>query len=272
MDGDTVYLIDFEEMQHTLTTHRDDISLQFKTEMMTTPLFHAVSSVDEQFFRVELVGGRIVVRTNMNVRRQGGSSEEVFNFQSPLLSDGQWHTVNVRRRANFIYVSVDGQAGMTGEIPVKGEKPFHLATQQIYLGGPAPKNYEKPPPRASRAGFLPEGVRFTGELRNFYWNEYDFIGTEELSKSYATDLLTPRAVVPEFPQWPREPTYSLTLMPRLRYAALKTPIKMKEAGDMVLIEFKTEYDGVILHVSLMSHLRCFCSTVVFFVSPSSSYR
>ena len=59
-------MIDFERQMNTLTTHTDDINLQFKTERFNAPLFVAVSTAEKQYFRVELVNGLIKVTTNMN--------------------------------------------------------------------------------------------------------------------------------------------------------------------------------------------------------------
>ena len=140
----------------------------------------------------------------------------------------------------------------SGKIPLQSQlQTFKLVAQQIYLGSAGPKNYERPPPPGSEADFLPPPPRFVGQFRNFYWNEYDFIGTSALSSKYVTDMLSPRAVIPEFPNWPREPTYSVTCTPRLRYGHLSRTIDIQAGGDMWLFEFKTEYDGVLLSVSLV---------------------
>ncbi len=65
-DGETMIMIDFERQMNTLTTHTDDINLQFKTESLYGPLFEAVSTAEKQYFRVELENGLIKIRTNIN--------------------------------------------------------------------------------------------------------------------------------------------------------------------------------------------------------------
>ncbi|KAF6777888.1 hypothetical protein AHF37_02385 [Paragonimus kellicotti] len=133
-----------------------------------------------------------------------------------------------------------------GKIPLQSHlKTFKLVAQQIYLGSAGPPDYARPPPPTSETKFLPPPPRFVGEFRNFYWNEYDFIGTGTLPSKYTTDMLSPRAILPVFPQWPRQPTYSITCTPKLYYSRLDKVIDIQEGGDMWLVEFKTEYEGVL---------------------------
>ncbi|KAF7259921.1 hypothetical protein EG68_03801 [Paragonimus skrjabini miyazakii] len=228
MDGEMVLLIDFERQLNTLTTHTDDISLQFKTTQSSTPLFYAVSPADKSYFRVDLE----------------------FFLASSHLNDNQWHTLQIKRRAEHLAMSVDGSHDDTGKIPLQSQlKTFKLVAQQIYLGSAGPPDYARPPPPTSETKFLPPPPRFVGEFRNFYWNEYDFIGTGTLPSKYTTDMLSPRAILPVFPQWPRQPTYSITCTPKLYYGRLDKVIDIQEGGDMWLLEFKTEYEGVLFSVS-----------------------
>ncbi|KAA3681026.1 neurexin [Paragonimus westermani] len=245
MDGEMVLLIDFERQLNTLTTHTDDISLQFKTTQSSTPLFYAVSPADKSYFRVDLVGGRIRIQTNINHPDDRLRAEEFF-LASSHLNDNRWHTLQIKRRAEHLAMSVDGSHDDTGKIPLQSHlKTFKLVAQQIYLGSAGPPDYARPPPPTSETKFLPPPPRFIGEFRNFYWNEYDFIGTGELPSKYTTDMLSPRAILPVFPQWPRQPTYSITCTPKLYYGRLDKVIDIQEGGDMWLVEFKTEYEGVL---------------------------
>ncbi|VDD74833.1 unnamed protein product [Mesocestoides corti] len=241
-DGETVLMIDFERQMNTLTTHTDDINLQFKTESLYAPLFVAVSTAEKQYFRVELENGLIKVSTNMNKASKPPRDAE-FLLKSPRLNDNTWHTLRIRRRAQFLYISVDNASVLIVEIP-KGV--FNNIAQQIYVGGSMPENYASPP-YGNMAGFLPKGTKFVGEMRNFYWNQYDFFGTRKLITHYTTDVLTPRLELPPFPSWPREPIYSITCTSKLEWGTITVPMKAKEAGDMWLLEFKTKYDGVLLH-------------------------
>ncbi|KAF8561646.1 hypothetical protein P879_01399, partial [Paragonimus westermani] len=245
MDGEMVLLIDFERQLNTLTTHTDDISLQFKTTQSSTPLFYAVSPADKSYFRVDLVGGRIRIQTNINHPDDRLRAEEFF-LASSHLNDNRWHTLQIKRRAEHLAMSVDGSHDDTGKIPLQSHlKTFKLVAQQIYLGSAGPPDYARPPPPTSETKFLPPPPRFIGEFRNFYWNEYDFIGTGTLPSKYTTDMLSPRAILPVFPQWPRQPTYSITCTPKLYYGRLDKVIDIQEGGDMWLVEFKTEYEGVL---------------------------
>ncbi|CAL8109085.1 unnamed protein product [Calicophoron daubneyi] len=257
MDGEMVLLIDFERQMNTLTTHTDDISLQFRTKDLNTPLFYAVSPTDRSYFLASLYNGRLQVSTNIHQMDNRMNSKDFLLESTPPLNDNQWHTLRIRRRADYISFSVDTYPELTGKlkvdyyilriIPLQGiHKTFKLVAQQIYLGSNGPANYERPPDPGSDVKFLPPPPRFTGEFRNFYWNEYDFIGTSSLPSKYTTNMLTPRAILPTFPQWPREPTYSITCKPGLIYGRLDRPIDVKEGGDMWLIEFKSEYDGVLM--------------------------
>ncbi|EUB57117.1 Neurogenic locus notch protein [Echinococcus granulosus] len=270
-DGETVIMIDFERQMNTLTTHTDDINLQFKTDSLYAPLFVAVSTAEKQYFRVELENGLIKVSTNMNKAskppRDAVSSftfvfdrdEPTMHFdgwhtmriefllQSPRLNDNNWHTLRIRRRAQFLYISVDNASENNGVLVVEIPKGvFNNIAQQIYVGGPMPENYASPP-YGNMAGFLPKGSKFVGEMRNFYWNQYDFFGTRQLPTHYTTDVLTPRLELPTFPSWPREPIYSITCTSKLNWGTIQVPMKAKEAGDMWLLEFKTKYDGVLAH-------------------------
>ncbi|VUZ40078.1 unnamed protein product [Hymenolepis diminuta] len=245
-DGETVLMIDFERQMNTLTTHTDDINLQFKTESLYSPLFVAVSTAEKQYFRVELENGLIKVTTNMN-KASNPPRDSQFILQSPRLNDNNWHTLRIRRRAQFLYISVDNTSEkddvLTVEIP-KGV--FNNIAQQIYVGGMMPDNYASPP-YGNMAGFLPRGPKFVGEMRNFYWNQYDFFGTRQLPTHYTTDVLTPRLELPTFPSWPREPIYSITCTSKLNWGTIQVPMKATDAGDMWLLEFKTKYDGVLTH-------------------------
>ncbi|KAG5441064.1 Neurexin-3, variant 2 [Clonorchis sinensis] len=246
MDGEMVYLIDFDRQLHTMTTHTDDISLQFRTQQSNAPLFYAVSPADKSYFRVDLSGGRIRIQTNIN-HVDNRFNFEQYSLASGPLDDNQWHTLRIRRRAEYMAMSIDGIHDDIVTIPLQSHlNTFQLIAQQIYLGSAGPSDYSRPPPPGSEQRFLPPPPRFVGEFRNFYWNEYDFIGTASCSGKYGTDMLTPRAELPTFPQWPREPTYSITLTYKLNYTRLAKVFDMREAGDMWLIEFKTEYDGVLL--------------------------
>lgn len=132
---------------------------------------------------------------------------------------------------------------------------FNMEAGQIYLGSKGPEDYSRPPPPTAERKFIPPPPRFVGEFRNFYWNEYDFIGTSNLPNKYETDMLTPRAILPTFPQWPREPTYSITCKPKLEYALMNRVVDVKQGGDMWLIEFKTKYEGVLYTVSTLLSFR-----------------
>ncbi|CAH8652770.1 unnamed protein product [Dicrocoelium dendriticum] len=245
MDGEMALLIDFERGSNTLTTHTDDISLQFRTQQSTVPLFYAVSPADKSFFRVDLIGGLIRIQTNINHPDNRVKTEEFFSTGTQL-NDNQWHTLRILRRAEHLTFSVDGRTESIGKIPLQSQlKTFKLVAQQIYLGSTGLPNYARPSPPTADVKSLPPPPRFIGEFRNFYWNEYDFIGTGSLPNKYTTDMLTPRAVLPTFPQWPREPTYSITCKPQLSFSRLDRPINVQDDGDMWLIEFRTEYDGVI---------------------------
>ena len=172
-----------------------------------------------------------------------------FVLQSPRLNDNQWHTLRIRRRAQFLYISVDNVNENSGVLVVEIPKGvFNNIAQQIYVGGQMPENYASPP-YGNMAGFLPKGTKFVGEMRNFYWNQYDFFGTRQLPTHYTTDVLTPRFQLPTFPSWPREPTYSITCTSKLNWGTIHVPMKAKDAGDMWLLEFKTKYDGILTHVS-----------------------
>ncbi|KAH8856469.1 Neurogenic locus notch-like protein [Schistosoma japonicum] len=120
MDGDMVYVIDFEEQINKLITHTDDISLQFKTEVPIPgqsdhlPLFYSVSRADKSYFRVDLVNGQIRVQTNINHKGKPNAYEEFF-LPSPSLNDNQWHTLHIARRADYIVISVD-RASVTGKL------------------------------------------------------------------------------------------------------------------------------------------------------------
>lgn len=149
-----------------------------------------------------------------------------------------------------MYISVDNASENNGVLVVEIPKGvFNNIAQQIYVGGLMPENYASPP-YGNMAGFLPKGPKFVGEMRNFYWNQYDFFGTRQLPTHYTTDVLTPRLELPTFPSWPREPMYSITCTSKLNWGTIQIPMKAKEAGDMWLLEFKTKYDGVLAHVSV----------------------
>ncbi|KAL7055110.1 hypothetical protein AAHC03_024320 [Spirometra sp. Aus1] len=245
-DGETVVLLDFERQMNTLTTHTDDIDIQFRTKSPDAPIFNAVSTVERQFLRVDLQAGRIKVTTNIN-RASNPGREQSFILDSIPLNDDQWHTLRLRRRAQHLYISVDNRNEKKDMLIVEIPKGvFNQIAQQIYVGGQAPADYA-PPPFNNMAGFLPPGPKFVGEMRNFYWNQYDFFGTPRLPTKYTTEILTPRLELPDFPSWPREPTYSITCNPGLQWATLNQPLVSKDAGDMWIVEFKTQYDGVLLH-------------------------
>ncbi|TNN07896.1 Neurogenic locus notch-like protein, partial [Schistosoma japonicum] len=240
MDGDMVYVIDFEEQINKLITHTDDISLQFKTEVPIPgqsdhlPLFYSVSRADKSYFRVDLVNGQIRVQTNINHKGKPNAYEEFF-LPSPSLNDNQWHTLHIARRADYIVISVD-RASVTGKIPLLDpHDTFQLIAQQIYLGSAGPPNFD----------YVTAKPRFIGEFRNFYWNQYDLIGTKLFPTKYTTHLLNPPAIKHTFPIWPRQPNYAITCKSGLIYAHMNRPITMKNGGDTWLIEFKTTYDGVL---------------------------
>lgn len=91
MDGESVYLVDFERAFYTLITHTDDISLQFRTSQLSVPLFYAVSPVYNTYFGVSLVNGNLQVETNINDRgnpisKQVSDLEQLANPDSPNYS------------------------------------------------------------------------------------------------------------------------------------------------------------------------------------------
>lgn len=91
-------MIDFERQMNTLTTHTDDINLQFKTESLYAPLFVAVSTAEKQYFRVELENGLIKVSTNMNKaskppRDAVRSYAFVLDWNGPMPRFNGWHTM-----------------------------------------------------------------------------------------------------------------------------------------------------------------------------------
>ncbi|CAH8866477.1 unnamed protein product [Trichobilharzia szidati] len=250
MDGDMVYVIDFEQQINKLITHTDDISLQFKTDAPLTgqsrhlPLFYSVSRADKSYFRVDLVDGQIRVQTNINHKGKPHAYEEFF-LPSAMLNNNQWHTLHIARRADHIVISVD-RASVTGKIPLLDpHDTFQLIAQQIYLGSAGPPNFGYYLDPATKKTILPPGPRFVGEFRNFYWNQYDLIGTKVFPTKYTAQLLNPPSIKHTFPIWPREQTYAITLKPNLIYAHLNRPIEMKNGGDTWLIEFKTNYDGIL---------------------------
>ncbi|CAI2732736.1 unnamed protein product [Schistosoma spindalis] len=250
MDGDMVYVVDFEEQINKLITHTDDISLQFKTETNLygqtdhLPLFYSVSRADKSYFRVDLVNGQIRVQTNINHKGKSNAFEEFF-LPSATLNDNRWHTLHIARRADYIVISVD-RASITGKIPLLDpHDTFQLIAQQIYLGSAGPPNFGYYQDIDTKKIMLPPGPRFIGEFRNFYWNQYDLIGTKIFPTKYTTHLLNPPAIRHKFPIWPRQQTYSITCKSGLIYAHMNKPITMKNGGDTWLIEFKTNYDGIL---------------------------
>ncbi|VDN40856.1 unnamed protein product [Dibothriocephalus latus] len=77
-DGETVVMLDFERQMNTLTTHTDDIDIQFRTKNPDGPIFNAVSSVERQFLRVDLQGGQIKVTTNINRASNPGREQVIL--------------------------------------------------------------------------------------------------------------------------------------------------------------------------------------------------
>ncbi|CAH8624733.1 unnamed protein product [Heterobilharzia americana] len=250
MDGDMVYVVDFEQQINKLITHTDDISLQFKTDTPISghasylPLFYSVSRADKSYFRVDLVDGQIRIQTNINHKGKPHAYEE-FSLPSAMLNNNQWHTLHIARRADHIVISVD-RASVTGKIPLLDpHDTFQLIAQQIYLGSAGPPNFGYYQDPATKKTMLPPGPRFVGEFRNFFWNQYDLIGTKVFPTKYTAHLLNPPAIRHTFPVWPREHTYAITCKSGLIYAHLDRPIEMKNGGDTWLIEFKTNYDGIL---------------------------
>ncbi|WAR12271.1 CADN-like protein, partial [Mya arenaria] len=89
-----------------LTTRQTEIQVRFRTRDPDGILLHLPSNTQE-FITLELVQGRVQLLYNLG----GSSGESVLSLTEARASNGQWHTVHMRRIGRWFELKMDGGEG-----------------------------------------------------------------------------------------------------------------------------------------------------------------
>ncbi|KAJ8319909.1 LOW QUALITY PROTEIN: hypothetical protein KUTeg_001496 [Tegillarca granosa] len=137
----------------TQITHTNDISVRFISPLSRAFLFQTFTDRDGGFIRAELVDGRVKVTIHLD-----GRTQEFYTGSN--LNINEWHTLNIRRRANQL------QLWMNKERPkrhnIRGEN-FYIYIDRINFGS------------VTDTGATIDGVgpNYIGYLQNIYFNDID---------------------------------------------------------------------------------------------------
>jgi hypothetical protein len=88
-DGSSFYVVDFkseESRDKMMKAHTDDIAISFRTTQSDATIFKTFRSNSELYFSAKLVGGFLVVETNINDKDSAGS-KETFRVPNGNLND-----------------------------------------------------------------------------------------------------------------------------------------------------------------------------------------
>ncbi|ELT97439.1 hypothetical protein CAPTEDRAFT_43082, partial [Capitella teleta] len=125
-DGKSYILINIDP---TLETHTNDISLRFKTHSQDGLLFETSTKYSDDYLKAYLQGGRGRLETNL-----GGQSRVfrmTFECEDHPLNDDEWHTLRIARRANHFETWVDDCKRSTAQLPGEG---YTLDIDRINIG------------------------------------------------------------------------------------------------------------------------------------------
>ncbi|GAB1597700.1 neurexin-2-like isoform X5 [Argonauta hians] len=134
-------------------TEIEDISLRFNTVRPRGLLFLAASGKSKDIMELTLESGTIKFTIKL-----GSGTRTLITGQG--LSDGQWHTVFVKRRARTVELVVDYNEPVTDNLP---ELRKTLKYEYIYIGSIGPVPSEELPATSSVSEFHGEASKLTDD-------------------------------------------------------------------------------------------------------------
>ncbi|XP_033747330.1 neural-cadherin-like [Pecten maximus] len=114
-----------------LTVKETELQLMYRSRDQQGVLFHLSSPDADKFMRLEIMDNVLMLLYNL------GGDEGLLAMPGVAASDGQWHTVNIKRVSKTIIMSMDGGEGpfyVTTHGPANGQGEITLLPQQIYAG------------------------------------------------------------------------------------------------------------------------------------------
>jgi len=202
-------------LQPTMETHTNDISVRFKTHKPDGLIFVTSNRNNGGKMMVDLRGGRARVHTNL-----GGEEKEVFAGND--LNDERWHTVYIKRRADHLEVWVDDQPHQMIDLPGEG---WTLDVDEILM--------------AAEGKDAPVDDTYIGYMQNFFFNDHRYF-----------EMVDPNEVGPGVIISDREkpiPIFSVTFVsPTDSHLTLPTLVVADGFEVSFLVKSK-EKDGLLLY-------------------------
>ncbi|XP_052825988.1 uncharacterized protein LOC106882798 isoform X1 [Octopus bimaculoides] len=138
-----------------IRSHTNDISLRFKTHLSNTTLFHTTAENSTDSAMAVLENGILKLIITVNGQRK------VLRAGSDL-NDQKWHTMQLKRKGNQLYLKVDNGKASEGHVDGKG---FYFIMKRLDI--------------ASAKGGSPDGSYFVGFLQNLFYNGHDVFSMEQ---------------------------------------------------------------------------------------------
>nr|CAB3264446.1 neurexin-3-like [Phallusia mammillata] len=121
------------EMEKSIQTDGEDISMRFKTPLKSGVLFATVSRSTRDMMRIEMEGGRLKLTIDLDCSQPNCTAPRSgpdTMYSETMLNDRKWHSVKLTRRGHRITFGVDGRhKGKT-----LGGRYTKLEFDAIYLG------------------------------------------------------------------------------------------------------------------------------------------
>lgn len=114
-----------------LTVMETELQLRYRSRDQEGVLFHLSSSDTDRFMRLEIMSNILMLVYNL------GGDEGLLPMPGVAASDGQWHTINIKRVSKTIIMTMDGGEGpyyVTTHGPTNSQGEITLLPRQIYAG------------------------------------------------------------------------------------------------------------------------------------------
>ncbi|PAA93630.1 hypothetical protein BOX15_Mlig000467g2, partial [Macrostomum lignano] len=275
LDGNERYLVArFRGASSHLETRHDDISIRFKTSERTGCIFKAFRMEPNIFLEAYLDDGSPVIATNMHFsgredRFLDSSANQVLraSYTGPRrgYNDDRWHTLIIKRRANYLAFYVDDdRPGMEFQkviLPVDVRRGFVWQIDSIEIGGCN---------LGTMTGPYDNFYGFKGKLQNFHWLTTKYLyDLFRASKRFQLEMKTPDHLTtptpkPTRPSPPEKPEsdFTLTFLRTHQYSRLSSGTVMlrniDSTGFTMELSFRTrESSAVLVFINILQETEKF---------------